>query len=266
MTTLPAARLPEKLGSVGPALPADRSRCATEDGTETARSGVDGEVVYRGPNVMMGYAETAARPGPRRRDRRRAADRRPRPARRRRLLCSSRAGSSGSARSSASGSTWTTWSDAASATARSRRSARRRPADRLSSRGRRRGRARGVRAELAERLSLHRSGIDVRGSRRAAAAAATARSTTGRWKGARGVTVFTLSPVRAARPGCCPELVALTERHRARCSRYARILAATGHRPGRAVRRGGRPAVAAGAAVQDARRSRASRTTRCSRC
>ena len=48
MATLPPARLDEKLGSVGQALPG---------GTFTIE---DDEVVYRGPNVMMGYAETAA--------------------------------------------------------------------------------------------------------------------------------------------------------------------------------------------------------------
>ncbi|MGK5680489.1 AMP-binding protein [Actinoplanes sp. URMC 104] len=48
MATLPPERLDEKLGSVGLALPG---------GTFTIE---DDEVVYRGPNVMMGYAETAA--------------------------------------------------------------------------------------------------------------------------------------------------------------------------------------------------------------
>ncbi|HEY0534050.1 MAG TPA: AMP-binding protein [Actinoplanes sp.] len=48
MATLPADRLADKLGSVGRALP----------GGEFTIS--DGEVVYRGPNVMMGYAETGA--------------------------------------------------------------------------------------------------------------------------------------------------------------------------------------------------------------
>jgi acyl-CoA synthetase (AMP-forming)/AMP-acid ligase II len=48
MATLPPARLAEKLGSVGLALPG-------------GSFSLDGEeVVYQGPNVMMGYAETAA--------------------------------------------------------------------------------------------------------------------------------------------------------------------------------------------------------------
>jgi acyl-CoA synthetase (AMP-forming)/AMP-acid ligase II len=48
MATLPADRLADKLGSVGRALPGGEFTIA------------DDEVVYRGPNVMMGYAETAA--------------------------------------------------------------------------------------------------------------------------------------------------------------------------------------------------------------
>jgi acyl-CoA synthetase (AMP-forming)/AMP-acid ligase II len=48
MATLPADRLADKLGSVGRALP----------GGEFTIS--DDEVVYHGPNVMMGYAETGA--------------------------------------------------------------------------------------------------------------------------------------------------------------------------------------------------------------
>ncbi|GAB3865821.1 hypothetical protein GCM10027610_116700 [Dactylosporangium cerinum] len=60
LTTLPADRLAEKLGSVGPAVPGGRLTVRLEDGTETTEPGVVGEVLYRGPNVMMGYAETAA--------------------------------------------------------------------------------------------------------------------------------------------------------------------------------------------------------------
>ncbi len=48
MATLPSDRIADKLGSVGRALPG--GAFAIEDD----------EVVYRGPNVMMGYAETAA--------------------------------------------------------------------------------------------------------------------------------------------------------------------------------------------------------------
>ncbi|GAA4596599.1 acyl-CoA synthetase (AMP-forming)/AMP-acid ligase II [Actinoplanes octamycinicus] len=48
MATLPAERIADKLGSVG--LPMAGASFTIEDG----------EVVYRGPNVMMGYAESAA--------------------------------------------------------------------------------------------------------------------------------------------------------------------------------------------------------------
>lgn len=48
MATLPADRLADKLGSVGRALPGGQFTIE------------DDEVVYRGPNVMMGYAETGA--------------------------------------------------------------------------------------------------------------------------------------------------------------------------------------------------------------
>ncbi len=60
MTTLPAERLPEKLGSVGPALPGGRLSVLPGDGVETRVPHVTGEIVYRGPNVMLGYAESAA--------------------------------------------------------------------------------------------------------------------------------------------------------------------------------------------------------------
>ncbi|MET0235715.1 MAG: AMP-binding protein [Kibdelosporangium sp.] len=60
MSTVPADRLAEKLGSAGPALPGGRFSIRAEDGTEITEPGVDGEVVYRGLNVMMGYAENEA--------------------------------------------------------------------------------------------------------------------------------------------------------------------------------------------------------------
>jgi acyl-CoA synthetase (AMP-forming)/AMP-acid ligase II len=55
ITILPSERLPEKLGSVG--LPLPGGRLAIEN---AAASQEAGEVVYRGPNVMMGYAESRA--------------------------------------------------------------------------------------------------------------------------------------------------------------------------------------------------------------
>ncbi len=56
MTTLPHDGLTEKLGSVGPALPGGRLRVIGEDGRELA-AGEVGQVIYEGPNVMLGYAE-----------------------------------------------------------------------------------------------------------------------------------------------------------------------------------------------------------------
>jgi acyl-CoA synthetase (AMP-forming)/AMP-acid ligase II len=60
MSVLPSDRLPDKLGSVGPALPGGRLSIRLDDGTETTAPHVAGEVVYRGPNVMLGYASSAA--------------------------------------------------------------------------------------------------------------------------------------------------------------------------------------------------------------
>ncbi len=47
MATLPSELVPDKPGSVGPALPG---------GQFTSHGG--GEIVYHGPNVMMGYASS----------------------------------------------------------------------------------------------------------------------------------------------------------------------------------------------------------------
>lgn len=60
MAILPAERLADKLGSAGRAIPGGEFRIRTDDGVETADPEVSGEVIYRGPNVMMGYAETEA--------------------------------------------------------------------------------------------------------------------------------------------------------------------------------------------------------------
>jgi acyl-CoA synthetase (AMP-forming)/AMP-acid ligase II len=57
MTTMPAERLAEKPGSVGPALPGGKFSVRRDDGSETTHPKITGEVVYRGPNVMMGYAD-----------------------------------------------------------------------------------------------------------------------------------------------------------------------------------------------------------------
>lgn len=60
MTTLPADRLADKLGSAGLAVPGGRLSVLDDAGQETDAPNVTGEVVYRGPNVMMGYADSAA--------------------------------------------------------------------------------------------------------------------------------------------------------------------------------------------------------------
>jgi len=60
MTTVPSERLAEKLGSAGPALPGGTFVIKRDDGEETTHPKIVGEVVYRGPNVMMGYAENEA--------------------------------------------------------------------------------------------------------------------------------------------------------------------------------------------------------------
>ncbi|RKN14902.1 long-chain fatty acid--CoA ligase [Micromonospora musae] len=60
MSTLPADALPARVGSVGPALAGGSFSVVNAEGAETAAPGVIGELVYRGPNVMMGYAENSA--------------------------------------------------------------------------------------------------------------------------------------------------------------------------------------------------------------
>jgi acyl-CoA synthetase (AMP-forming)/AMP-acid ligase II len=60
MSTVPAAKLADKIGSAGPALPGGEFVIRTDDGAETTAPDVVGEVLYRGPNVMMGYAESEA--------------------------------------------------------------------------------------------------------------------------------------------------------------------------------------------------------------
>lgn len=60
MATVPAEKLAEKIGSAGPALPGGTFSVRLDDGSETSEPEVVGEVLYRGPNVMMGYAETEA--------------------------------------------------------------------------------------------------------------------------------------------------------------------------------------------------------------
>ena len=59
MTILPADALPAKLGSAGRAIPDGRLEIEVA-GVPDVRPGVTGEIVYSGPNVMMGYATDRA--------------------------------------------------------------------------------------------------------------------------------------------------------------------------------------------------------------
>lgn len=56
---LPSECLPEKLGSVGCAVPGGELRIDEQAAPPGAAPGV-GEIVYRGPNVMWGYADSAS--------------------------------------------------------------------------------------------------------------------------------------------------------------------------------------------------------------
>jgi acyl-coenzyme A synthetase/AMP-(fatty) acid ligase len=60
MSTFPVHLLPAKIGSVGCPLPGGQFTVRHPDGAETDRPGVAGEVVYAGPNVMLGYAVSEA--------------------------------------------------------------------------------------------------------------------------------------------------------------------------------------------------------------
>lgn len=58
ISVLPPELLPAKLGSVGFPLPGGELEVRRLDGEGVAAPGETGELVYRGPNVMMGYAES----------------------------------------------------------------------------------------------------------------------------------------------------------------------------------------------------------------
>jgi long-chain acyl-CoA synthetase len=60
MAYLPAEKCLEKLGSMGIAIPGGRFYLIDEKGSETDGIGVTGELIYEGPNVFMGYANTKA--------------------------------------------------------------------------------------------------------------------------------------------------------------------------------------------------------------
>jgi len=55
MTYLPPEYLPEKVGAVG--IPIPRGTIGIDGGAGAAAAGQQGEVVYSGPNVMLGYAD-----------------------------------------------------------------------------------------------------------------------------------------------------------------------------------------------------------------
>ena len=57
---VPPAALPQAADTIGRAIPGGRLRLIDETGAEIPGPGVAGELVYDGPNVMMGYAETRA--------------------------------------------------------------------------------------------------------------------------------------------------------------------------------------------------------------
>lgn len=60
IAVLDPGALREKLGSAGKPLRGGRLLVRLEDGSLTGQPGVTGEVIYQGPNVMMGYAESSA--------------------------------------------------------------------------------------------------------------------------------------------------------------------------------------------------------------
>ena len=56
MAVLPAEELPRKLGAAGLPIAGGHFAIAREDGSLSSGAGVPGELVYSGPNVMLGYA------------------------------------------------------------------------------------------------------------------------------------------------------------------------------------------------------------------
>ncbi|MBB5190948.1 acyl-CoA synthetase (AMP-forming)/AMP-acid ligase II [Silvimonas terrae] len=57
MVVLPAAQWSRKAGAVGLAIPGGRLSIRTETGEETTGAQTVGEVIFRGPSVMLGYAD-----------------------------------------------------------------------------------------------------------------------------------------------------------------------------------------------------------------
>ena len=56
ISVLPSMDLPRKLGSAGRAIPGGVIRIHDENGDPVADAEIEGELVYTGPNVMLGYA------------------------------------------------------------------------------------------------------------------------------------------------------------------------------------------------------------------
>lgn len=59
MAVLPPALVADHPDSIGQPIPGGSFTLRDDKGREITRPGVTGELIYRGPNVMMGYAETA---------------------------------------------------------------------------------------------------------------------------------------------------------------------------------------------------------------
>jgi amino acid adenylation domain-containing protein len=57
---VPPEALPQAAGTIGRAIPGGRLWIVDDAGTEITASGVAGELIYAGPNVMMGYATSRA--------------------------------------------------------------------------------------------------------------------------------------------------------------------------------------------------------------
>lgn len=59
MAYVPPAQLLDNIDAIGVAIPGGSFALVGEDGAPVLAAGEPGELVYRGPNVMMGYAESA---------------------------------------------------------------------------------------------------------------------------------------------------------------------------------------------------------------
>lgn len=58
MAYLPAEKAIEKIGSIGKAIPEGKLFLINEEGLEVEEADIEGELVYEGPNVTLGYALT----------------------------------------------------------------------------------------------------------------------------------------------------------------------------------------------------------------